>query len=95
MLAVGNYEYGIVSKIRASDMQVQGTYASGSGAGHLVFDGTNIWVSNTLANTLTKFRASIGYYLGSFPAPAYPQQLAFDGANVLVASWTSQTLAKF
>ena len=43
-----------MTKIRASDMQVIGTYPVGVGPTGMAFDGANIWVANELSNTLLK-----------------------------------------
>jgi len=49
-----------VTKLRASDGVVQGSFAVGSYPNGVAFDGANIWVSNGNNGTVTKLRASDG-----------------------------------
>ena len=42
-----------VSKFRASDGTLLGTFAVGAGLG-VAFDGANIWVTNLVSNTVSK-----------------------------------------
>ena len=51
----------------------------------MVFDGVNIWVTNSAVNTVAKLRASDGVALGSYATGSQPIGIAFDGANVWVA----------
>src|SRR5690242_13521677 len=44
------------------------TFAVGAGPGQIAFDGSNMWVTNSSANTVTKLQASDGKSLGNFPA---------------------------
>jgi len=44
-----------VTKLRASDRTVLGTYNVGLNPRGVVFDGTNIWVVNYDSGTITKF----------------------------------------
>jgi len=57
---------GTVTKLRASDGELQGTFQAGHSPSGIVFDGTNIWVSSIEGNKLTKLRASDGEVLGQF-----------------------------
>jgi DNA-binding beta-propeller fold protein YncE len=43
-----------VTKLRASDGVVLGTFAVGSSPGDVAFDGANIWVANYLSNSVSK-----------------------------------------
>jgi hypothetical protein len=65
---------GIVTKLRASDGTVQGTFTSIAGAYGVAFDGSNIWVTNDDPNNplVNKLRASDGTMLGSFPVGLSP-----------------------
>ena len=45
---------GTVSKLRASDGAVLATFAVGSGAYSIAFDGANVWVANSDTNTVSK-----------------------------------------
>src|SRR6266853_443255 len=73
-----------VSKVRASDGAMLGTYSVGSGPIGVAFDGSNIWVANFNSNNVTKLWASDGSVLGTFNAGSAPTGLAFDGANIWV-----------
>jgi DNA-binding beta-propeller fold protein YncE len=44
-----------VSKLRASDGSLVGTYAAGLGPLGVAFDGANIWVANNGTSSLSKF----------------------------------------
>ena len=124
-----------VTKLRASDGMVEGTFPAGSHpAGHrfrwqeyldcelrrwngdglecqrrhdagrvsrseppptkVLFDGTNIWVTNYYGDTVTKLRAADGANLGSFPTGRWPDGLAFDGANIWVVNFRSHDFTK-
>src|SRR3954463_8945932 len=52
------------------------SFAAGQGAGQVVFDGSNVWVSNSTANTVTKLRASDETSLGEFAAGPSPAGMA-------------------
>jgi len=43
-----------VTKLRASDGTVLGTFSVGSQPIGVAFDGANIWVANQLSNNVTK-----------------------------------------
>jgi hypothetical protein len=78
-----------VTKLRASDGAVLGTFPNGSGTGptDLIFDGANIWLANQGNLTATKLRASDGAPLGSFQTPIFHGAtfgIGFDGANIWV-----------
>ena len=81
--------------MRASDGANLGTFASGSGAVGVAFDGANMWVANSFDNTIRKLRASDGANLGTFATGSFPVELAFDGADMWVANEESQTVSKF
>jgi DNA-binding beta-propeller fold protein YncE len=51
---VTNSSGSTVSKVRASDGTVLGTFNVGSHPQGLAFDGVNIWVANLFSNTVTK-----------------------------------------
>jgi len=74
-----------VTKVRASDGVVLGSYAVGSSPQGVAFDGTNIWVAN-LSGNVTKLRASDGTVLGTFPVAGSAVRIAFDGTNIWVAN---------
>jgi len=51
---VTNHDSYTVTKLRASDGNLQGTFNVGQGPRGVAFDGTNIWVANSGGNTVTK-----------------------------------------
>src|SRR5579863_4786982 len=79
-----NFGDGTVTKLRANDGEVLGTFQAGSEPFGVTFDGANIWVSNVASNNVYKLRASDGKNLGIFPTGAAPGWMAFDGANIWV-----------
>jgi len=64
----------------------------------ITFDGTNIWVGNMNANTVTKLLASDGSVVGTFVVCSVsslgPLGLAFDGINIWVANQSCNTASK-
>jgi len=44
----------IVTKLRAGDGKIFGTFAAGTGPTAVAFDGANIWVANLFSNTVSK-----------------------------------------
>ena len=63
---VANFGSNTVTKLRASDGAVQGTFNVGSAPSFgVAFDGANIWVGNYGAGTVTKLRASDGAVQGT------------------------------
>ena len=64
---VANNGSGTVTKVRASDGNIQGTFTVGTSPIGVAFDGTNIWVANAGSNTVTKLRVSDGVNLTCSP----------------------------
>jgi hypothetical protein len=60
----------------------------------LGFDGSNIWVANYGAATVTKIRANDGANLGYFQVGNNPSAIAFDGANIWVALYGSNSVVE-
>jgi hypothetical protein len=105
---VGNQPYGLcfdganiwtanfagnnVTKVRASDGEVLGTFAVGSQPFGVTFDGADVWVSNEKDNSVTKLRASDGKNLGTFAAGTFPSWMAFDGQNLWIPNSPSSGL---
>src|SRR5947209_401321 len=83
---VTNNEGASVTKIRASDGVILGTFPVGTGPDSIVFDGEHMWVGNASANTVTELRASNGATLGTFAVGTNPIGLMFDGSNIWVAN---------
>ncbi len=83
-----------ISRLRASDGHLLGTFAVGVQPQFAVFDGESIWVTNQASNSVTKLSACDGSRLGTFLAGEFPNGIAFDGANVWVSNQHSHTLSK-
>ncbi len=76
---VANAESDTVTKIRASDNTVLGTFDVGASPIGVAFGRGNIWVANFDDDTVTKLRASDGAVLGTFGAGAVdPFWIAVD-----------------
>jgi len=78
---VTNNGANTVTKLRASDGTVLGTYTVGYGALGIAFDGANMWVVSA-AGTVTKLRASDGTILATYSVPDGPYGIAFDGTDM-------------
>ena len=63
-----------------------GVYDVGNSPEYIISDGTNMWVSNSLSNTVSKLRTSDGTVLATIGVGVNPQGLAFDGTNIWVAN---------
>jgi DNA-binding beta-propeller fold protein YncE len=86
-LWVANIDDGTVTKLRAGDGKVLGTFAVGGGPGPLAFDGVNMWVVNNGPGTVTKLRASDGANLGTFnTGGSLPAAIAFDGQHIWIGN---------
>jgi len=60
----------------------------------VAFDGANIWVANSGADSLTKIRANDGFVLGQFSVGSKPFFPVFDGANVWVTNLNGNSVTK-
>ena len=77
---------GTVTKVRASDGLLLGTYTVGPGPECVTFDGANIWVTNRDDRSLSKIRASDGKLMGTFPVGRAPFGIAFAAGHIWVAN---------
>ena len=91
---VTNYSSNNVSKLRASDGAVLGSFAVSSGPTAIAFDGANIWVANPGSNNVSKLRASDGAVLGTYEVGAGPYGIAFDGAKIWVTNDTANSVSR-
>jgi len=91
---VANLSSNSVTKLRASDGTILGTYVVGTQPRALAFDGANMWVANYASGNVMKLRASDGTILGTYTAGTLPRGLAFDGANIWVANIGSANVTK-
>jgi DNA-binding beta-propeller fold protein YncE len=84
---VANQGSNNVTKLRANDGTVLGTFAVGTDPIGLAFDGLTSGLRTTVDFTVTKLRASDGAELGTFPVGKLPVGVAFDGANIWLSQW--------
>jgi hypothetical protein len=89
---VGNRGDGTVSKLRASDGKLLGTFDGYTSAYGVAFDGTNIWLAGS--PYVTELRASDGAKLGLWDAFG-SIAVAFDGANVWITRLSDNAVHKF
>jgi len=78
---------GKLFKLDSNGFIIQ-TVTVGTNPDFPVFDGTNIWVPNTLSNTVTVVRASTGAVLATLTGNGLnaPFTAAFDGERILVTN---------
>ncbi|MGB7149366.1 MAG: hypothetical protein WBD45_09440, partial [Terriglobales bacterium] len=82
-----------VTKLRASDGSVVGTFTGGTSPYGIAFDGQNIWVSGAVS--VFELRASDGQVEGYWNAPRTNLTgVAFDGANIWVAGYNNNKVGK-
>src|SRR5208283_1765621 len=74
---VANSGSNTVTKIRASDGSLVGTYAVYKPWG-IAFDGSNLWVTNHESKSVTKLRARDGCQIGTYKVDTNPVGIAFD-----------------
>jgi len=77
---------GTVTKVRASDGMLLGTYKVGPGPECVAFDGDNIWVTNRDDGSVSKIRASDGKLMGSFTVGGGPFGITFAAGHIWVAN---------
>ena len=90
---VANQFSDTVSKLRASDGAVVGTYAVGHRPVAVAFDGAFFWVANYLSNNVMKLDAS-GAVVATFATGDGPGGLLATNGNVWVANRNANTLTK-
>lgn len=91
---IANHLSDDVTKLRAADGELLGTFRAGTGPSAVAFDGANIWVTNRGSNNVIKLRASDGVNLGTFSVGSTPSGVAFDGANIWVTNSGSNNVTK-
>ena len=83
-----------VTKLRANDGAVLGTFNVPDVPYSIAFDGTNIWVTGS--PFVVELRAADGVELGRFRTPGSSTVgAAFDGANIWVAATFDNAVHKF
>lgn len=96
-LWIANSADNSVTKLRASDGAVLGTFTAlggGTVPDAVAFDGANIWVTDGNSAEVTELRASDGALLANEPVGNGPQGIAFDGRNVWVANNSDGTVTR-
>lgn len=91
---VANRGENTVTKLRASDGGVVGTYAVGRLPLSVTFDGEHVWVVNYTDNSVSKLRASDGTTVGTYAVGRCPRMAAFDGANIWVGNSSDNTVTQ-
>ena len=91
---VANSGTNNVTKLRANDGGIVGTFSVGDYPQGIAFDGANIWVVNGGSSTVIKLQTSDGAKLGTFSAGISPRGIAFDGANIWVTNQGSNSVSK-
>ncbi len=92
-----NQTDGTITKIRASDGVILGTFTMGPNPAAVCFDGTSIWVC--LANrhgSLLQVNPLTGAITNTYTTGLGngPQGICFDGANLWLTQYKDGTLAK-
>jgi DNA-binding beta-propeller fold protein YncE len=90
---VPNYVDGTLTKLRASDGKVLGTFNKGGSAIAAASDGRDVWVTNNEQNTVSRLAESCKT-LATYRVGPQPIGVAFDGANIWVANSSDGTVTK-
>ena len=88
----GGYDPTLLAELRWD--LLKGNFSVGGLPQGVLFDGLNVWVTNSADGTVSKLRASDGLTLGTFAVGGSPHGIAFDGVNIWVANTTDNTLTK-
>ena len=83
-----------MTKLRASDGAVLGTFNVGKAPGGVVFDGKEIWVTNEDSNNVMRLRPSDGAVLETVTVGTLPLQVTSEGANIWVTNGRSDSVSK-
>jgi sugar lactone lactonase YvrE len=90
---IANRGYGTVTKLRASNGKLLGTFSVPGAPYGLAFDGSHIWVTGDSA--VTELRATDGktlhYYNVSGPQTT---GIVFTGTNIWVTGWNNNAAGK-
>ncbi len=74
--------------------QIGQSYPVGNLPVGIAFDGTNLWVANEGAATVTKLRSADGSLVGTYPVGVKPVAIAYDGASIWVANSGSDNVSR-
>ena len=80
-----------VTRLRTSDGAALTTLEVGTVPAGVLFDKTNIWITNNFSATKV---GSDGTILGTFPAGGGAGAMAFDGTSIWVANYGSGYVTK-
>jgi YVTN family beta-propeller protein len=84
-----------IAKLRWDQDPARGrTVSVGSGPNYAAFDGTNLWVTNSSAGTVSKIVVATGSVTTPTTGLSNPQGIAFDGTNLWVADTNSSTVSE-
>ena len=67
-------------------MSLVASYPVGASPDGFAFDGTYIWVTNSLANTVSTLNRATGRVLHTYPTGNFPLSMAYDGKNVWIGN---------
>jgi YVTN family beta-propeller protein len=86
---VANFDSNEVSKLRASDGALLGTFSTGEGPYAILVNGTRIWIAG--AGSVTELRAQDGSQVGIYSisdAEPYLRSIVSDGHNIWVGQYS-------
>ena len=90
---VTNNSSNNVTKIRASDGAVLGTFPAGTSPAGIAFDGVHMWIANQDKQSVTKMLRLMVRF-GSARVGFSPFAVTFDGANIWVANLGDSSVTK-
>jgi DNA-binding beta-propeller fold protein YncE len=93
-LWIANSGSNNVTRLRASDGALLGTYPVGGEPRGLAFDGGHIWVTNYATDSVTKLRARDGSLVGTYDVGNGPRGISFDGCNMWVVNGDEANLVE-
>lgn len=92
---VTNWNAGTVTRVRASDEAILGTYPAGSNPNPIVFDGQYLWVGSESSPQVTKIRASDGATVATITGlPSGHWGMAYDGSHVWVTNTGADSVTR-
>jgi YVTN family beta-propeller protein len=90
---VTNFFSSTVTKLRASDGAVLGTFALGSEPAGIAYDGSTLWIANSGSNTVVRVRPADGGVIATYAVGKGPLGVAFDGASMWSANFGSDSVS--
>ena len=90
-----NTSAGVLTKVRASDGTILGTYSVGMGPYGMAFDGTLVWVANYASGDLSTVNVATGATTLSIPlSGCVADFLGYDGSHIWANCLFSGTVQK-